>query len=136
EVLERRLVDHPRAEQAEDQSAQPGGPVRSLHRGPRSVRSAHHRKVSGAQGSTGSVLPSAIPGLSGIALDANRLGKLATAGPRQIYRLESTGTIVRPGNKRVQVRIVAIFDTKHINQNTTSNDINDRQGTWVYWRME
>lgn len=92
--------------------------------------------TSGAQGATGAILPSAIPGLSGIALDSSRLGKLAMVGPRQVYRVEATGTIIRPGNKRVQVRIVAVFDTMHINQNTTSGDLNDRQGTWVYWRME
>ena len=39
-----------------------------------------------------------------------------------------------PGNKKIQVHIRGIWDSAHFNQNTTSGDINDRQGTWVYWR--
>lgn len=92
--------------------------------------------ATGTTGATTAATITALPGLTGITLDSARLAKLATVGPRQVYRLESTGTISRPGGKLVQTRISAVFDTTHINQNTTSNDLNDRQGTWVYWRVE
>jgi general secretion pathway protein K len=74
--------------------------------------------------------------LAGVDLDTARLRQLATVGPRQVYRLDATGTIERPGQKKIQVRIRAVFDTQHFNQNIVSSDPNDRAGTWVYWRME
>ncbi len=40
------------------------------------------------------------------------------------------------GDKRVLVRIRAVWDSLRPNQQTTSNDPNDRVGQWVYWRME
>ncbi len=86
---------------------------------------------------TSSLFPP-IPGLQGggISLDPNTLKMLTRVGPREVYRLDSTGTIQRAGSKKIEVHIRAIFDTKHFNQNTTSIDVNDRQGTWVYWRMD
>jgi hypothetical protein len=83
------------------------------------------------------------PGLSGVKPDAARLQKIASYRvPRQVFRMDSVGTVCRSGNcsgdkgKKVQVHIRAIFDTRHFNANTLSADINDRLGTWVYWRME
>lgn len=84
---------------------------------------------SGAGGGSGT------PGV-GVDLDTGRLRQLATVGPRQVYRMDATGTIERPGQKKIQVHIRAIFDTQHFNQNIVSSDANDRTGTWVYWRME
>ncbi len=81
-----------------------------------------------------------VPGLQGVDIDQQKLNQIAVVGPRQVYRLDSTGTIDRSGprggGKKIQVHIRAIFDTQHFNQNTTSADLNDRMGTWVYWRME
>jgi general secretion pathway protein K len=78
------------------------------------------------------------PGLPGITLDPNKLGMIARIGqiPREVYRIESTGSIKRAGSKKIEVRVRAIFDTQTFNQNTTSGDRNDLRGSWLYWRME
>jgi type II secretory pathway component PulK len=75
-------------------------------------------------------------GLVGVPLDAAKVNNVITIGPRRIYRLDATGTIQRTREKRIQVHIRAIWDSAHFNQNTTSGDMNDRQGTWVYWRED
>jgi hypothetical protein len=72
----------------------------------------------------------------GVPLDAGKVGNVVTIGPRRIYRLDSTGTVQRGKNKKIVVHIRAIWDSQHQNQNTTSADINDRLGTWVYWRQD
>ena len=77
-----------------------------------------------------------IPGMPPLELSTQNLNMLTTTGPRQVYRLDSTGTVQRAGSKKIEVHIRAVFDTQHFNQNTTSADINDRIGTWVYWRMD
>jgi general secretion pathway protein K len=87
-------------------------------------------------GTTGGTGGSSGTPLAGVDLDTGRLRQLATVGPRQVYRVDATGTIERPGQKKIQVHVRAVFDTQHFNQNIVSNDPNDRAGTWVYWRME
>jgi hypothetical protein len=79
---------------------------------------------------------SAASSLIGVPLDPAKVNNVITIGPRRIYRLDSTGTIQRTKEKKISVHIRAIWDSIHYNQNTTSADPNDRQGTWVYWREE
>ena len=79
--------------------------------------------------------PTPIPNLGPVDLNQQSLQLLVTTGPREVYRIDSTGTIER-GAKKVEVHLRAVFDTKKINQNTTSADAADRVGTWVYWRMD
>ncbi len=88
----------------------------------------------GTDANSTSLLPP-LPGVQPIELNPQNLAMLATVGPRQIYRIDSTGTIER-GKKRVTVHVRAVFDTQHFNQNTTSTDPTDRMGAWVYWRMD
>ena len=39
-------------------------------------------------------------------------------------------------DKKIEVHIRGIWDSEHVNQNTTSGDPNDLKGTWVYWRQD
>ncbi len=55
---------------------------------------------------------------------------------RRIYRLDAVGTIQRTKDKKIEVHIRGIWDSEHVNQNTTSADPNDLKGTWVYWRQD
>jgi general secretion pathway protein K len=76
-------------------------------------------------------------GLPPLKINPNNLTLLARMNvPREVYRIESTGSVKRGGGKKIQVRVRAIWDTQKFNQNTTSGDANDKLGTWVYWRME
>ena len=97
--------------------------------------SASASSTSGASGASGasSSLPS---GVTGIPLDSTKLNNVATVGTRRMYRLDATGTVQRTQEKKIEVHIRAVYDTQHYNQNTTSSDINDRMGTWVYWRED
>ncbi len=72
----------------------------------------------------------------GLPLDPAKVGNVLTVGARRIWRLDSTGKIQRTPNRYVEVHIRGIWDGAHFNQNTTSTDVNDRVGTWVYWRQE
>ena len=94
-------------------------------------------KGSGS-GSESVTVPSTATGSSpaGVPLDASKVANVATIGPRRMYRLDATGVISRTRNKKIQVHIRGIWDSAHHNQNTTSADINDRRGTWVYFREE
>jgi len=74
--------------------------------------------------------------IMGVTIDQGKLGNVITTGPRRVYRLDAVGTIQRTREKKIEVRIRGIWDTAHINQNTTSPDPNDRMGTWVYWRQD
>jgi general secretion pathway protein K len=69
-------------------------------------------------------------------LDPAKVNNVVMADKRKVYRLDAVGTVQRTREKGVQVHIRAIWDTTHFNQNTTSADPNDRQGTWVYWRED
>jgi hypothetical protein len=90
--------------------------------------------ASGTSGSSSS--SSSGPSMTGIQIDANKLQNVAVIGPRRIYRLDAVGTIQRTREKKIEVRIRGVWDTTHVNQNTTSPDPNDRMGTWVYWRQD
>ena len=83
---------------------------------------------AGASGSSSSV--------AGLPLDPVKVNSVLTVGPRRIWRLDATGTVSRAGKQQTDVRIRAVWDTMHYNQNTTSADPNDRMGTWVYWRVD
>jgi general secretion pathway protein K len=80
--------------------------------------------------------PSNTQGALGIQLDPARAKQVMTMGKRRIYRLDAVGTIARTKDRKIQVHIRGIWDAAHVNQNTTSADINDRMGTWVYWRQD
>lgn len=75
-------------------------------------------------------------GMLGIQLDSTKAKQVMTMGARRIYRLDSVGTIQRTREKKIQVHIRGIWDTEHVNQNTTSIDPNDLKGTWLYWRQD
>jgi general secretion pathway protein K len=67
--------------------------------------------------------------VQGVQLDMGKLGQVAEAGPRRVYRIESTGIV---GN--VERKITGIYDTMKVNSNAT--DLAYKQGAWVYWREE
>ncbi len=95
------------------------------------------KSLSAGTGSTNPPPPSSGSSqIAGVPLDPVKVKAVLTTGPRRIYRLDSTGTIQRTANKKIDIHIRAIWDSAHFNQNTTSGDVNDRQGTWVYWRQE
>ncbi len=73
---------------------------------------------------------------TGIELDPAKVNKVVTTGARRTFRLDAIGMIERTKQRKVQVHIRAVWDTTHFNQNTTSGDVNDRQGTWVYYRLD
>jgi hypothetical protein len=79
---------------------------------------------------------SSTQGALGIQLDATKAKQVMTMGPRRMYRLDAVGTIERTREKKIQIHILGIWDTEHVNQNTTSADPNDIKGTWVYWRQD
>jgi general secretion pathway protein K len=80
--------------------------------------------------------PTLPSGITGVPIDKAKMTNVATVGPRRIYRLDASGIIQRTENKKIEIHIRAIWDSAHFNQNTTSADINDARGTWVYWRMD
>ncbi len=75
-------------------------------------------------------------GVTGIQLDTTKVNQVVTMGPRRIYRIDATGSVERTRERKVQVHIRAVWDATHFNQNTTSSDPNDRQGTWIYYRLD
>jgi hypothetical protein len=91
---------------------------------------------SGSSSSTSTSSSSTSGGLLGVQLDPTKAKAVMTMGPRRIYRLDAVGTIQRTREKKIQVHIRGIWDTEHVNQNTTAQDPNDLKGTWVYWRQD
>ena len=75
-------------------------------------------------------------GALGIVLDNAKANQVMIMQARRIYRLDAVGTIQRTKDKKIQVHIRGIWDSEHVNQNTTSADPNDLKGTWVYWRQD
>jgi len=75
-------------------------------------------------------------GALGIQLDVNKANQVMVMQARRIYRLDAVGTIQRTKDKKIEVHIRGIWDSEHVNQNTTSGDPNDLKGTWVYWRQD
>jgi hypothetical protein len=94
--------------------------------------------LSGTTGTGSSSSSSSSGQITGIPLDQAKVNNVAKVGPRLVWRLDSVGSISRggPEGKKIQVHIRAVWDTQHFNQNTTSGDPNDRQGTWIYWRQD
>lgn len=74
--------------------------------------------------------------VQGVELDGNKLGQVASSGPRRLYRVEVTSTIGKTprGEPRFQHKLTAIWDTQVQNQNMRSADY--RRGSWVFWREE
>jgi hypothetical protein len=79
--------------------------------------------------------PATNPQGQGLPLDEARLKMVAMTGPRRVYRIDSTGRISRAGDKKIEVHIRAVFDSKMINQNRTG-DRAEPVGKWVYWRID
>jgi general secretion pathway protein K len=80
--------------------------------------------------------PTLPSGITGVPIDKAKMLNVATTGPRRIYRLDAVGSIQRTADKKIEVHIRGVWDSQHFNQNTTSSDINDVRGTWVYWRVD
>lgn len=92
--------------------------------------------TGGSSSGSSSSSSSSSGGLIGVQLDPAKAKAVMTMGPRRIYRLDSVGTIQRTREKKIQVHIRGIWDSEHVNQNTTAQDPNDLKGTWVYWRQD
>jgi general secretion pathway protein K len=90
---------------------------------------------SGGSGG-GSSSSSSSQGALGIQLDVAKANQVMVMQARRIYRLDAVGTIERTKDKKIEVHIRGIWDSEHVNQNTTSADPNDLKGTWVYWRQD
>ena len=91
---------------------------------------------SSANNSTSSSSSSSGQGALGVQLDAAKANQVMVMQARRIYRLDAVGTIQRTRDKKIEVHIRGIWDSEHVNQNTTSGDPNDLKGTWVYWRQD
>lgn len=65
--------------------------------------------------------------IEGVELDMQKLGRIAEAGPRRIYRIESSAMI-----GQIQVTITGVWDTEVQNQNPRGPGYD--KGTWVLWR--
>jgi len=101
-----------------------------------------------AQGSAASAgLASGIPGCSGgqklgLELDANKLGQLASAGPRRTYRVEAWGEIERkqkmadgsPVFPAIRSTVTGVWDTKVVPQNVRKPPV--PKGAWVFLRED
>jgi general secretion pathway protein K len=104
---------------------------------PASALSGIGSSGSGSSSSSSSTSSGSTPtGMVGIPLDPAKVGNVVVVGPRRVYRLDATGTIQRTREKKIQVHIRGIWDTAHFNMNSTSADMNDKMGTWVYWRED
>ena len=96
--------------------------------------------LSGADGTTPPLgAASAAQGLEpvqGVELDGQKLGQVASSGPRRLYRVEVTSTVGKTprGEPRFQRKFIGIWDTQVQNQNFRNPDY--RRGSWVFWREE
>jgi len=105
-------------------------------------------KSSGVDGSAARAgLNSGIPGCSGgqklgLELDANKLGQLASAGPRRTYRVEAWGEIERkqkmadgsPVFPAIRSTVTGVWDTKVVPQNVRKPPV--PKGAWVFLRED
>jgi hypothetical protein len=91
--------------------------------------------TAGQQSTSGGNTPAAgtnalgLPTVDGLQLDAGKLGQIAKAGPRRVYRVVAAAQV-----GRVEKRLIGVWDTETHNQNMT--DPAYARGTWVYWRDE
>ncbi|HUH02775.1 MAG TPA: hypothetical protein VML75_12340 [Kofleriaceae bacterium] len=81
-----------------------------------------------ASGSQGGNTPPAVL-VEGVELNLQKLGQIARAGTRRIYRVETIAAI-----DTLEKTIVGVWDTQFQNQNPR-NPANAR-GTWVFWRED
>ncbi len=74
--------------------------------------------------------------VEGVELDPQKLGQVASSGPRRLYRVEVTSSIGvdTQGEPRFSRKLVGIWDTQVQNQNMRTPDY--RRGAWVFWREE
>lgn len=91
--------------------------------------------TAGQQSTSGGATPApgtnalGLPTVEGMELDLAKLGLVARAGPRRVYRVVAAAQV-----GRVEKRLIGVWDTETHNQNMT--DPAYARGTWVYWRDE
>jgi len=73
--------------------------------------------------------PPGLPPVEGLELDMTKLGQIAKAGARRVYRIVASAQV-----GRVEKRIIGVWDTENPNQNV--RDPAYRRGAWLYWREE
>jgi len=113
-----------------------GDPNQQIDTTPTGIAELTGKSGSTSTSTSSSSSSSSSSSVTGIVLDPAKVNQVATTGPRRIYRLDAIGLVERTKERKVQVHIRAVWDTTHFNQNTTSGDPNDRQGTWVYFRLD
>lgn len=73
--------------------------------------------------------------IEGVELDQTKLQQIVKTGARRTYRVEGTATY-----DKLQKRIVGVWDTKLVRQNTRSmgagTTTGGGSGAWVFWREE
>lgn len=105
----------------------PDGALQSLLSGGEDGQTPPPQGMSGTE----SVEP-----VEGVELDPQKLGQVASSGPRRLYRVEITSSIGMDakGEPRFTRKLVGIWDTQVQNQNMRTPDY--RRGAWVFWREE
>lgn len=105
----------------------PDGSLESLLGGGEDGKPPPPGAVAAAQG---------IEPVEGVELDPQKLGQVASSGPRRLYRVEITSSVGTDskGEPRFVRKLVGIWDTQVQNQNMRTPDY--RHGAWVYWREE
>ena len=78
----------------------------------------------------------AVDPVQGVELDEQKLGQVASSGPRRLYRVEVTSSVGSSpnGEPRFQRKLIGIWDTEVQNQNMRNQEY--RRGSWVFWREE
>lgn len=78
----------------------------------------------------------AVEPVEGVELNQQKLGQVASSGPRRLYRVEVTSSLgTNPaGEPRFERKLVGVWDTQVQNQNMRNQDY--RRGAWVFWREE
>jgi general secretion pathway protein K len=99
-----------------------------------------------AGSAAGSALAAGIPALAGqklgLELDANKLGQMASTGPRRTYRVQAFGEIERkqknadgsPVFPAIRSTITGVWDTKIVPQNVRKPPV--PKGAWVFLRED
>jgi general secretion pathway protein K len=99
-----------------------------------------------AGSAAGAALAQGIPGLAsgkiGLALDPNKLGQIATTGPRRTYRVHAWGEIPRaqtssdgsPIFPPIRATLEGVWDTKVVPQNVRHPPMPN--GAWVFMKEE
>ena len=104
-------------------------------------------ETSMAGSAASAALGAGIPGLAGgeklgLVLDKNKLGQIATAGPRRTYRVQAWGEIERkqknadgsPVFPPIRSTITGVWDTKVVLQNVRKPP--QPRGAWVFLRED